>query len=75
MKMIRDYNIVKYVNSIIGGRQMLLDGILSTYNFCKRYSLNDSVLDYIGYIDEEPFYIPPSFSDVKTEKNTVNFEA
>lgn len=68
MKMIRDYNIVKYVNSIIGGRQMLLDGILSPYNFCKRYSLNDSVLDYIGYIDEEPFYIPPSFSDVKTEK-------
>lgn len=47
---------------------MLLDGILSPYNFCKRYSLNDSVLDYIGYIDEEPFYIPPSFSDVKTEK-------
>lgn len=30
MKMMRDYNIVKYVNSIIGGRQMLLDGILKS---------------------------------------------
>lgn len=47
---------------------MVLEGILGSYRECKRYSLNDSVSDYICYIDNEPFYIPPSFSDVKTDK-------
>lgn len=47
---------------------MVLEGILGSYSECKRYLLNDSVADYISYIDNEPFYIPPSFSDVKTDK-------
>ena len=71
MPSIRDYNIIKYVDSIVGGCQMVLEGILSSYSICKRYSLNDSVSDYISYIDNEPFYIPPSFSDVKTDKNCL----
>ena len=68
MKLIRDYNVIKYIDSITGGSQMVLEGILGSYSKCKRYSLNDSVSDYISYIDSEPFYIPPSFSDVKTDK-------
>lgn len=50
---------------------MVLEGILGSYSECKRYLLNDSVADYISYIDNEPFYIPPSFSDVKTDKNCL----
>lgn len=74
MKRIRDYNVIKYIDSIIGGSQMVLEGILGPYRICKRYSLNDSVLDYINYVDDEPFYIPPSFSDVKTDNklSTLN---
>ena len=68
MKPIRDYNVIKYIDSIIGGSQMVLEGILGSYSECKRYLLNDSAADYISYIDNEPFYIPPSFSDVKTDK-------
>ncbi|MGM9600756.1 MAG: hypothetical protein ACI3W5_04090 [Faecousia sp.] len=66
MNIIMDYNIQGYVDSIIGGKQMILDGILNPYKKCKKYLLNSSVSEYLRYIDEEPFYIPPSFSDVKT---------
>lgn len=67
MNRTKDYNIIKYLNSIKGGCQMFLDGILSPYTPCKKYPLGNSVSGYLGYIDTEPFYIPPSFSDVKTD--------
>lgn len=66
MNVIMDYNIKDYVDSIIGGEQMNLDKILDPYKKCKKYSLNSSVSEYLRYIDEEPFYISPFFSDVKT---------
>ena len=71
MTSIRDYNIIKYMNSIEGGCQMTLDGILSPYKKCKKYSLSTDVSDYLKYISEKPFYIAPSFSDVKTEKSCL----
>lgn len=46
---------------------MVLEGILNPYKKCKRYVLNDEVSEYIRYVDEEPFYISPSFGDVKTD--------
>ena len=56
MTVLRDYNVIKYIDSITGGSQMFLEGILRPYNRCKRYVLSSSVSDYIGYVDEEPFY-------------------
>jgi hypothetical protein len=67
MHQIRDYNIIKYMDSIVGGCQMTLDGILSPYKKCKKYSLSADVAEYLKYIGEKPFYIAPSFSDVKTD--------
>lgn len=66
MNMFMDYNIKTYVDSITGVKQMILDGILNPYKKCKKYSLSSDVAEYLRYIEEEPFYIPPSFSDVKT---------
>ena len=67
MNMYMDYNIRDYVNSITEVKKMVLDGILNPYKKCKRYALSGDVSEYLRYIDEEPFYIPPSFSDVKTD--------
>ena len=49
MTVLRDYNVIKYIDSITGGSQMFLEGILRPYNRCKRYVLSSSVSDYIGY--------------------------
>ena len=61
-----NYNIKKYVDSISGVKLMILDGILHAYHKCKKYVLSSDVSEYIKYIDEQMFYISPSFSDVKT---------
>jgi len=66
MKRCADYNIIKYVESIVGVEKMILEGILGAYRKCKKYQLSEEVSEYIKYIEEKPFYIPPSFSDVKT---------
>jgi len=66
MKFFVDYNVKDYVNSITEVKPMVLDNILSSYKKCKKYTLSDDVSDYLRYIETEPFYIPPSFSDVKT---------
>lgn len=68
MRVLIDYNINKYVNSISGVELMVLDAILDSYEKCKKYSLNNEVLDYIKYIEEKPFYVPPTFNDVKTDR-------
>ncbi len=67
MKYFVDYNVIKYINSIIGVTKMTLEGILSSCQKCKRYQLGNDVADYLRYIDEEPFYIAPTFNDVKTD--------
>ncbi len=67
MKSFVDYNVIKYLDSITEVKKMVLDGILNPYKKCKRYQLSGDVSEYIRYIDEEPFYIAPSFDDVKTD--------
>ena len=66
MKELMDYNVNDYVESIIEVKKMVLDALLTPYEKCKRYPLSSDVSEYLRYIEEEPFYIPPSFSDVKT---------
>ena len=53
---------------------MLLDGIVSEYDICKKYELNQEVKEYLYYVDDEPFYISPAFNNVKTnaEVSTLN---
>ena len=62
-----DYNVKKYIDAIFEVSKMMLDAILGQYKKCKKYKLMDSVSDYLRYIEEKPFYISPSFSDVKTD--------
>ena len=73
MRKVKDYNIKKYVDSIIEVRNMTLDAILNRYRNCKEYSLRENVSGYLKYIEEKPFYIAPSVSDVKTEKRMSTF--
>lgn len=67
MRQYINYNIKKYVDSISEVKYMILDGILHAYHKCKKYKLSNDVSEYLKYIDEELFYISPSFSDVKTD--------
>lgn len=68
------YNVISYINSIVGVEPMTIDGILTDYTSCKKYALNDSVSAYMEYVDREPFYISPSFNNVKTDNkiSTLN---
>ena len=65
-----EYNMKKYIDSILEVKQMNLDAVLSGYAKCKKYVLNSDVAEYIHYVDEKPFYIPPSISDVKTNNKS-----
>ena len=67
MSFVLSYNVTKYINSCIGETTMTLDVILNGYKSCKRYELNKDVSAYIKYIDTPPFYVAPSFNDVKTD--------
>lgn len=54
---------------IIGGFiKMQLDNILAKYTKGKKYMLKEDVKDYFHYIEDEPFYITPSFEDIKNNK-------
>ena len=73
MKKILDYNVIKYINSISGVIDMTLDGILNSYISYKKgekYSLQESVSEDLGYINEEPFFVAPAFNEVKTNVKT-----
>ena len=67
MNRFMDYNIIKYLDSIAEVKEMVLEVILNSYKKCKRYALSADVSEYIRYVDEEPFYIAPSFGEVKTD--------
>lgn len=45
---------------------MTIESILHRYHKCKKYILNDDVSDYMHYIDKKPFYVSPSFHDIRT---------
>lgn len=74
MRKILDYNIYKYMNSVVGVTKVNLESIICKYDKCKKYTLSPEVADYLRYIEKEPFYISPSFADVKTDKrvSTLN---
>ena len=74
IKLHKDYNTIKYIESVLEMKSMLLDGIVSKYNICKKYELNQEVKEYLYYVNDEPFYISPAFNDVKTnaEVSTLN---
>ena len=67
MTMFFKYNVVKYIDSYRGRKHMTIDGILMGYARCEQYSLNSTVSDYMEYIEEEPFYIPPTLQEIKTQ--------
>ena len=74
MSHLLEYNVNMFIYNEIEVSHMTLDNILSQYHPCKRYELNASVANYLKYIEAEPFYIPPTFNDVKPDPriSTVN---
>lgn len=68
------YNTINYLKSIVGVEIMTIDGILSNYSPCKKYGLSSSVSEYMEYVEDETFYISPSFNNVKTDRkvSTLN---
>lgn len=49
---------------------MTIESIINKYHKCKKYELNEEVAEYMQYIEKEPFYISPSFRDIKTQSAT-----
>lgn len=45
---------------------MLLESIVSSYHRCNDYKINPLIADYLGYVNDEPFYVSPTFSDIRT---------
>lgn len=66
IRMYNRYNVIKYIESIVEVRSLLLDGIVSNYHRCNDYEISPDVTDYLYYVNEEPFYVSPTFSDVRT---------
>lgn len=64
------YNVNKYINSITRGGEMQLDGIMKAHKKVKKYEIKPTVSEYISYTQTKPFYISPSFTDVKTDLRT-----
>lgn len=46
---------------------MQIDGILNRYQKCSRYELGSAVSEYIYYVDNEPFFVSPTLTSVKTD--------
>lgn len=69
-----NYNVTSYLKSIVEMVSVTVEGILSDYKSCKKYSLSNNVSEYMEYIEDEPFYISPAFSSVKTNRklSTLN---
>ena len=74
MKHFLEYNIKKYVNSIVEVNDMILEAVLNLYKECKKYSLSSGVSDYLYYVENEPFYIQPTVSDIKTNVKTSTLD-
>lgn len=74
--MIKDniYNVVKYLKMIKEIKTMNFESIFSNYQKCNVYKIKSSVNEYLNYIAEEPFYVSPSFCDIKTDEriSTLN---
>lgn len=67
MKCCVDYNIIGYLKSIIEVKDMTIDSVLNFCQVCKKYEIDEGVSDYLYYVDNKPFYISPSFKDIKID--------
>lgn len=74
MDQFKDYNIIQYIESIFEVKSVTLDSITSRYNICKKCEFSSSVSGYLNYVEEHPFYVAPSFNDVRTDErlSTLN---
>ena len=74
MSFLRDYNENGFLNSWKEDVKVTLDTILQSLGTCKRYTINSDVSNYLRYIDDEVFYVAPSFEQVKTNNkiSTLN---
>lgn len=74
MSFLRDYNENDFLNSWKEDVKVTLDTILQSLGTCKRYTINSDVSNYLRYIDDEVFYVAPSFEQVKTNNkiSTLN---
>lgn len=74
MNFIYNYNIYKYINQIKEREKMVLEAIMTRYNPCVKYELQTEVLEYLSYVEKEPFYVSPVFESVKTDvaESTLN---
>ena len=64
------YNEKKYIDSLKKGDIMQLDGIMKSHKKAIKYEVSPNVSEYISYTKNKPFYISPSFTDVKTDLRT-----
>lgn len=74
MQRIFCYNVQEYIKKCKEVSAMKIDGILNGYQKCSRYELGPAVAEYISYIDNEPFFVSPNLTAVKTDNrvSTVN---
>ena len=45
---------------------MVLEGIMTGYSKCKKYEIGKEVIEYLHYVEKQPFYVAPQFSMIKT---------
>ena len=65
MNFLLSYNENNYLYSWKGAVHVNLDVILQNLSKCTRYSLLDEVSNYLFYIDDDVFYVAPSFNEIK----------
>ena len=74
MRLLRGYNENSFLYSWKEDVKVTLDTILQSLGACKRYTISSDVSNYLTYIDDEVFYVSPSFEQVKTDNkiSTLN---
>lgn len=74
MRLLRGYNENSFLYSWKEDVKVTLDTILQSLGTCKRYTISSDVSNYLTYIDDEVFYVSPSFEQVKTDNkiSTLN---
>lgn len=61
-----NYNICKHIKRMWEIKNMVLEGIMTGYSKCKKYEIGKDVIEYLHYVEKQPFYVAPQFSMIKT---------
>ena len=61
-----NYNICKHIKRMWEIKNMVLEGIMTGYSKCKKYVIGKDVIEYLHYVEKQPFYVAPQFSMIKT---------